>query len=80
MVFQNVTEFKSPTMLMELQTNIVDGKECAADIADLAKKLKRPVHHVNPELEICAFHSAKSGVCYVITFKLYFLSNLLYKY
>ncbi|OWR49696.1 chymotrypsinogen protein 3 [Danaus plexippus plexippus] len=41
----NVTEFKSPTMLMELQTNIVDGKECAADIADLAKKLKRPVHH-----------------------------------
>ncbi|CAG9583066.1 unnamed protein product [Danaus chrysippus] len=50
--------------LMELQVNTVDGNKCGAEIDVLAKKLKVIAPPLFPELEICAFHNATSGVCY----------------
>lgn len=58
-------------VLRELRPITVDGEQCVKDVARRGQELNRPnTPPVDPEVEVCTYLGANSGMCHVrIRFK-----------
>ncbi|XP_037302143.1 chymotrypsin-1-like [Manduca sexta] len=49
--------------LRELNVQTVDGNHCVREVARIAASLNRSVPSVDPNIELCTFHSRNHGTC-----------------